>query len=488
VNEERIRRDIKNILMESLDEVHLTLRGKYVPFESKECYLDLASRIADAEAQRNCCARGTAARMHYNGLLSILRQKSKKHPLRSSMISESNRGLNEAATLFSTFVQPLTDVFKTAKMAALQSLSAVWMMFRSLLAFDPEKLKALNEEHDKRVETVEKQYADVLKRTNASLTEPDASVAFMLFAPKLWSSIYAKEWTVDRIDNITYAYKSIEGKGQKEKASKEINSNKKINDSYLTFKSLFENKNFQNEDPNFIFENEKQKEQNSEELMNELIESDEFIESSKEMREAFIEGLMQSIKPTNDEISKLNGLFDPNSEFGKLLMQSESIEEVKKLIAGIEIGKQNIFDIKNLKEKLLESLTESEKQIKRMSDPKEETGGPFTDLLKAQLFKSEKGFERDEELSAEDIQKIRSVEIKKETAKEAAEKEVLKDVKKGFFTDGKNQLESIKSDISEITLNKFPFLGDEKAIETINSSDPKLGELVKDTVRNLGIK
>jgi hypothetical protein len=487
MNEEKIRNDIRKILIESLDEVHLTLGGKHVPFESEECYRDLTNRIADAEAQRNCCDRGTAARMHYNGLLAILRQKSKKHPLRIAMISENKHVLNEGATLFSTFIQPLTDVFQTAKMAALQSLSAIWMMFRSLLVFDPEKLKALNEEHDKRVEEVEKQYADVLKRTDASLTGPDASVAFMLFAPNLWSSIYAKEWTADKIDNITYAYKYFENKSQKDK-SNNTNSNKKINDSYLNFKSLFENKNFQRNNSNFIFENEKQKDQSNEELMKELIESDEFIESTKEMRKSFIEGLIQSIKPTNEEISKLNALFDPNSEFGQRLVRSESIEEIKKLISEIKVDEQNIFDIENLKERLIESLNESEKQIQKMSNPNEKTGKSFADLLKAQFFKSEKGFEKDEELSPEDIQKIRNTELSKETAKEAAEKEVLKDIKKGFFTDGKNQLESIKSEISEIMLNKFSFLKDEKAIEAINSSNPEFGNLIKDAVRNLGIK
>jgi len=421
-------------------------------------------------------------------LLAILRQKSKKHPLKNTMISESKLDLKEAATLFSTFVQPLTDVFKTAKMAALQSLSAVWMMFRSLLAFDPEKLKALNEAHDRRVEAVEKQYADVLKRTNASLSGPDASVAFMLFAPNLWSSIYAKEWTANKIDNITNAYKYVDNRSQKEKIGKVSSSNKKINDSYLTFKNLFENKNFQKNNSNIIFENEKQKNQSNEELMKELIESDEFIESTKKMREVFVEGLIQSIKPTNDEISKLNDLFDPSSEFGKNLMQSESIEEIKKLINEIDVGEQNIFNIKNLKEKLLESLDKSEKQINKMSNPSEKTGESLSDLLKAQLFKSEKKFEKDKELSPKDIEDIRNTELNKETANEVAEKEVLKDVKKGFFTDGKNQLESIKSEISEIILNKFSFLKDEKAIEIIDSSDPELGKLIKDIILNLGIK
>ena len=362
------------------------------------------------------------------------------------------------------------------------------MMFRSLLAFDPEKLKALNEAHDRRVEAVEKQYADVLKRTNASLSGPDASVAFMLFAPNLWSSIYAKEWTANKIDNITNAYKYVDNRSQKEKIGKVSSSNKKINDSYLTFKNLFENKNFQKNNSNIIFENEKQKNQSNEELMKELIESDEFIESTKKMREVFVEGLIQSIKPTNDEISKLNDLFDPSSEFGKNLMQSESIEEIKKLINEIDVGEQNIFNIKNLKEKLLESLDKSEKQINKMSNPSEKTGESLSDLLKAQLFKSEKKFEKDKELSPKDIEDIRNTELNKETANEVAEKEVLKDVKKGFFTDGKNQLESIKSEISEIILNKFSFLKDEKAIEIIDSSDPELGKLIKDIILNLGIK
>lgn len=498
MGEEDIRQNIRKLLIESLDEVHLTLSGKYVPIDSKECYRDLLSRIADAEAQRNCCDRGTAARMHYNGLLAILRQKAKKHPLRITLI-ENKKRLNEA-TLFSTFVQPLSDVFETAKMAALQSLSAVWMMLRTLITFDPEKLKALNNAHDRRVSAVEKKYEDVLKRTNAALTSPDAQIAFMLFAPNLWSSIYAKEWTTEKIDQMSTIYKN----DGRDPASKEKddskNTKKKFQQNYENLKRLFAESKSMDPNKSNLFEDKSENNETKKSEdggLKELIESKEFLQINEEMRDSFVEGLNDVLEPLKNELSKINSMFDETTNFGQKMMQTDSIEELKKLISSSGESKINeasdggsqvsLFDLSDLKEKLIEALEKSELEIQKMSNPQEKSGKSFLALLKAELFKSEAGFEKDQELTPEDLKKMQNIKIDKSVAQETAEKKVLDDVKKGFFTDGKKQIESINKDVAELTLKKFPFLSEPKAIQAIESSDKDLGELIKSTVKILGI-
>jgi hypothetical protein len=486
MEEEAIRRNIRNLLIESLGEVHLMLNKKYVPAESKECYDDLLNRISDAEAQRNGCARGTASRMHYNGLLSILRQKAKKHPLHA-VVSESNRiSLNEAG-LFSTFVQPLTDVFETSKMAALQSLSSLWMVFRSLITFDPAKLKDLADAHDKRVQTVEKRYADVLKRTNDTLTSPDATVAFMLFAPNLWSSIYTKEWTAEKIDNITNAYKYVDSDSSPDKKNKKndtVKIKKSIENNYMTFKQLFESNFKKSNSIDNVLLREDRKEKDK---LQKLISSKEFIEANEEMREIFTAGLMASLKPLNEEFYRLDAIFNENSSFGNQLMKTETIQDLKELISEIETTNQNIFNFENLKEKLIESLEKAELEIKKLANPNEETGKSFSTLLKAQIFKSSEGFKKDKELSSEDIEKIKNTELNQKDARDVAEKQILKDVKKGFFTEGKKQLESIKQTVAETIVKKFPFLKDDKAVQAIEVNSKELGELIKGTVKILGI-
>lgn len=74
---------IRNLLREVADSVpmHITLKGKQVPYDCKECYDDLVERLRDAMFYRDACAKGSADRVHYNGLLGIYRNKIRRHPL-----------------------------------------------------------------------------------------------------------------------------------------------------------------------------------------------------------------------------------------------------------------------------------------------------------------------------------------------------------------------------------------------------------------------
>ena len=57
---------------------HRTLDGNLIDPMSQECLEDLNIRIEDATFSRDCCPHGTASRIHYNGLLSLLRKHRKK--------------------------------------------------------------------------------------------------------------------------------------------------------------------------------------------------------------------------------------------------------------------------------------------------------------------------------------------------------------------------------------------------------------------------
>ena len=64
------------VLNENHDvDMHRCLTGKSVPTNTPECILDLESRLSDASADRDDCNTRTDARVHYNGLLKILRRK-----------------------------------------------------------------------------------------------------------------------------------------------------------------------------------------------------------------------------------------------------------------------------------------------------------------------------------------------------------------------------------------------------------------------------
>jgi len=76
--EHRIRRLIREAAAEI--PMHVTLGGKQVPYDCEACYDDLIERLKDALFYRDACPRGSADRVHYNGLLGIYRSRIRRHP------------------------------------------------------------------------------------------------------------------------------------------------------------------------------------------------------------------------------------------------------------------------------------------------------------------------------------------------------------------------------------------------------------------------
>ena len=56
-------------------EMHRCMPGKMVKMSSLKCQKDLEKRIEDAASHRDGSGSRTDARLHYNGLLRILRRK-----------------------------------------------------------------------------------------------------------------------------------------------------------------------------------------------------------------------------------------------------------------------------------------------------------------------------------------------------------------------------------------------------------------------------
>lgn len=76
----RLKRHIKRIISEVLStdptvEQHRCVTGDMVGIDTPGCIEDLEFRIEDAAADRDACNTRTDARVHYNGLLKVLRRK-----------------------------------------------------------------------------------------------------------------------------------------------------------------------------------------------------------------------------------------------------------------------------------------------------------------------------------------------------------------------------------------------------------------------------
>lgn len=76
---QRIRRVISEVLSTELPvEQHRCVTGEMVSMNTPECVEDLEFRIQDAAADRDACNTRSDARVHYNGLLKVLRRKLKQ--------------------------------------------------------------------------------------------------------------------------------------------------------------------------------------------------------------------------------------------------------------------------------------------------------------------------------------------------------------------------------------------------------------------------
>ena len=60
------------------EEMHRCMNGRLVKSSSPLCVRDLNARIDDAIDSRDSCKSRTDSRLHYNGLLRILRRKLRK--------------------------------------------------------------------------------------------------------------------------------------------------------------------------------------------------------------------------------------------------------------------------------------------------------------------------------------------------------------------------------------------------------------------------
>jgi hypothetical protein len=73
------------------DEKWLTVTGKTINAASEDSYYDLIQRLEDAKYYRDQSGKGSADRIHYNGLLALLRKKIKSHPLHNKLTNRQDR-------------------------------------------------------------------------------------------------------------------------------------------------------------------------------------------------------------------------------------------------------------------------------------------------------------------------------------------------------------------------------------------------------------
>jgi len=79
MNRHLLKIRLRRVISEAMDidpkEIHRCLDGDEVTLDTPKCVADIEYRIEDAVSSRDACKTRTDARVHYNGLLKVLRRK-----------------------------------------------------------------------------------------------------------------------------------------------------------------------------------------------------------------------------------------------------------------------------------------------------------------------------------------------------------------------------------------------------------------------------
>ena len=89
-------------------------------------------------------------------------------------------------TLFTTFVQPFTDIIDAAKLTSQDILNSLKLSFDILFTLSPKKKAEAIKEFEGRKANIEKKWEPIMKRTQEAMGNPDLKIAALVFAPHMF--------------------------------------------------------------------------------------------------------------------------------------------------------------------------------------------------------------------------------------------------------------------------------------------------------------
>ena len=113
---------------------------------------------------------------------ALTRQRFRRiHKLATrSILSEQEHNL------YTTFVQPFTDIIDAAKLTGQDILNSLRLSFDLLFAFTPGRMEKAMARFDGRKAKIEEKWKPVMERTKEALANEDISVMALVFAPELF--------------------------------------------------------------------------------------------------------------------------------------------------------------------------------------------------------------------------------------------------------------------------------------------------------------
>ena len=116
---------------------------------------------------------------------AFLKQKARRAIRAASarLLSEQDDDY-EVGSVYTTFVQPFTDVVQAANLGAQDFLNSYITYLRLWITWNPKKGEELLKQHDARREKIEQKWKPLMERTEAALSTGEADLIAFAFAPQ----------------------------------------------------------------------------------------------------------------------------------------------------------------------------------------------------------------------------------------------------------------------------------------------------------------
>ena len=131
---------------------------------------------------------------------SIRRQKIRE--VHKRVIRKARLLKEEQANLYTTFVQPFTDIIDAAKLTGQDILNSVKLQFDLLFTLGTKGMDEAMADYDKRKDAIGKKWDPIMKRTEDALQSGDADLIALVMAPHFFLASEAAMASYDKAEDL----------------------------------------------------------------------------------------------------------------------------------------------------------------------------------------------------------------------------------------------------------------------------------------------
>ena len=406
--------------------------------------------------------------------------------------------IKEEASLYSTFVEPFTDVLQAVNLASQDFLNSYLTYLRMYITFSPEKGRELLKKHDERKAKIAEKWKPLMEKTDAALSTGDADIVALVLAPQVFalSAVGAKaaEYGGDIKDfvnntGLTSMLSALPGMGfiaaldDDEKPEEKDKNMSLVDKLSVLFFGAVAGKTIQLSFKKAAAEAQMAAEKAASGQKNEGLIKEQSKKDLEKDFEKFLEdsGLLDvfedDAKEMVDSLKETIQQFDEDYTRKELLIKNlQAAQDLEGFVKAFE-------DANQVKSELVESLHEQDDSNAEMPDPAKIKKD--IDAAVAELAKSEEFIEKTKQESNKE-------EVTDEQLKLAAEKVIFLDSMKSFEAEvgGFDQaLADLRSETGKMLQEILPSkAGIDLLKKSKNPESKKVVDLVEKTKQKFSVK